>query len=68
MIQVKEDAISAPEIFQHRMHEGLAGVEVVTDDFVVVGRGETTEDAIQDHDTNLGTLLQRCGEKGVKLK
>ena len=32
-----------------------------------MGRRETTNDAIQDHDTNLGALLQRCVEKGVKL-
>ena len=32
---------SAPEIFQRKMHElieGLIGVEVIADDFVVVGR------------------------------
>ena len=37
---------SAPEIFQRRMHElieGLMGVEVVADDFVVVGRGHTED-------------------------
>ena len=31
---------SAPEVFQHKMHEsikGLRGVEVIADDFVVVG-------------------------------
>jgi hypothetical protein len=35
---------SAPEVFQRRMHElieGVQGVEVVTDDFVTVGFGET---------------------------
>ena len=61
---------SAPEIFQRRMHElieGLSGVEVVADDFVVVGRGETTDDAMKDHDANLEALLQRCAEKGIKL-
>ena len=33
---------SAPEIFQRRMHqliEGLTGIEVIADDFAVVGRG-----------------------------
>ena len=37
---------SAPEVFQHRMHElieGLEGVEVVAGDFVVVRFGETLE-------------------------
>lgn len=61
---------SAPEIFQRQMHEmieGLQGVEVVADDFVVVGRGETTNKARKDHDMNLEALLQRCAEKRVKL-
>ena len=61
---------SAPEIFQRRMHElieGLIGVEVVADDFVVVGRGQTEESAIHDHDKNLEALLLRCEERGVRL-
>ena len=44
---------SAPEIFQRKMHElieGMPHVEVVADDFVVVGYGETHEEATQDHD------------------
>ena len=47
---------SAPEIFRQRMHElieGLQGVEVVADNFVVVGQGDTIEDASRDHDNNL---------------
>ena len=35
---------SAPEVFQRKMHElieGLRGVEVIADDFVVVGYGES---------------------------
>ena len=61
---------SAPEVFQRRMHEvieGLAGVEVIADDFVVVGCGDTTQGAIEDHDKNLTALLQRCEERGLKL-
>jgi len=61
---------SAPEVFQRKMHElieGLYGVEVVADDFVAIGRGDTIEDASIDHDHNLGTLLRRCHERGVKL-
>ena len=61
---------SAPEVFQRRMHqliEGLRGVEVVADDFVVVGSGDTQESAVKDHDLNLERFLQRCATKGVKL-
>ena len=55
----------APEVFQRRMHEvieGLEGVEVVADDFVTVGFGDTEEEAIANHDQNLEAFLQRCEE------
>ena len=61
---------SAPEVFQRRIHElieGLRGVEVVADDFVVVGFGDTVQAATRDHDSNLEAFLHRCAEKGVKL-
>ena len=61
---------SAPEVFQRRMHElieGLQGVEVVADDFVTVGCGETMEAALKDHDKNLEAFLQRCENAGIKL-
>ena len=51
----------------HQLIEGLQGVKVIADDFVVVGRGETMEDAICDHDRNLGGLLERYEMKGVRL-
>ena len=58
---------SAPEVFQRRMCEtveGLRGVEVVADDLVVVGFGDTDEEAA---DQNLDTILQCCKEKNIKL-
>ena len=61
---------SAPEVFQRRIHElieGLQGVEVVADDFVVVGFGDTVQEATRDHDRNLEAFLHRCAAKGVKL-
>ena len=51
---------SAPEVFQHKMHElieGLRGVEVIADDSVVVGYGESWQSAIKDHDRNLLSFL-----------
>ena len=47
---------SAPEVFQKKMHElieGLHGIEVVADDFVVVGYGNTVDEANVDHDKRL---------------
>ena len=61
---------SAPEVFQRRMHkliEGLEGVEVVADDFVVIGFGDTMEEAAASHDKNLEGLVNRCEQHDVKL-
>ena len=61
---------SAPEVFQRKMHElieGLSGIEVIADDFIVVGCGDTLEQATLDHDTNLATFLERCEERHLKL-
>ena len=60
----------APEIFQHRQHEllsGLTGVEVMADDLLVYGKGNTTEEAVKDHNINLNNLLNRLLEKGSRL-
>ncbi len=51
----------APEVFQRKMHElieGLMGIEVIADDFVVVGCGSSMDAAIQDHDKNLLQFLE----------
>ena len=61
---------SAPEVFQRRMHqliEGLSGIEIVADDFIVIGCGNTVEEANSDHDRALISFLERCKEQGVKL-
>ena len=61
---------SALEVFQRKTHElieGLRGVEVIADDFVVIGYGESWQSAIKDHDRNLLSFLQRCDERGVRL-
>ena len=61
---------SAPEVFQQKMHElieGLKGVEVVTDDFVVVGFGETEEEAAKDHDHSMDAFISRCQERNIRL-
>ena len=60
----------APEVFQRKMHElieGLAGVEVIADDFAVVGCGSDMESAIQDHEQNLLKFLERCEKRNIRL-
>ena len=61
---------SAPEVFQRKMYEvieGLHGVEVIADDFLVVGFGDTEEQSTEDHDTNLEAFLERCIERDIRL-
>jgi len=61
---------SAPEIFQRTMHqliEGLNGVEVIADDFIILGVGDTMDGAMKNHDENLHAFLGRCKETGLHL-
>ena len=61
---------SAPEVFQRKMHElieGMSNVEVVADDFVVVGYGQTHEEATRDHDATLKAFPERCEAHRLKL-
>ena len=42
-------------------------MEVVADDFMVVGYGDNGEQASQSHDANLEAFLQRCEERRIHL-
>lgn len=58
------------EIFQKRLHHAigdLKGVICVADDIVVVGCGETEEEANLDHMNNLKFLMDRCKKCSIKL-
>ena len=58
------------EIWQRMMHElirGLDGVEVIADDFVIFGRGDTYPEAERDHDCNLEAFLNRARERNLRL-
>ena len=61
---------SAPEVWQRRMREhieGLKGVEVIADDFVIVGYGNIPAEWQSDHDQNVHAFLNRCRERNLKL-
>ena len=61
---------SSPEEYQRRQDqalEGLRGVHPVADDILIVGKGDTTEEAIADHNENMRNLMKRCQEKNLKL-
>ena len=61
----------APEEYQKRQKqalEGLHGIQVIADDILVAGYGNTVEEATADHDKNLESLLQRCREVEFEIK
>ena len=47
--------------------EGLRGVHPAADDILIVGKGDTTEEAIADHNENMRNLMRRFQEKNLKL-
>ena len=61
---------STPEVWQQRMNQivvGLQSVEVIADNFLVCGIGNTIEEALANYDLNLRAFLNRAREKGLKL-
>ena len=45
----------------------MKGIEPIADDILVVGCGDTEEEAVQDHDANLIALMERCREVKLRL-
>ncbi|CAB4031928.1 Hypothetical predicted protein [Paramuricea clavata] len=61
---------TAPEEFECKLQEKLSdlrGVEVLRDDMLVMGYGDTQEEAERNHDENLKGLLDRAREVNLKL-
>ena len=60
---------SAPEEFQLRMHEALEGLQdvyCIADDILVVGQGETRDEANRQHDLDFFALMKRAQEWDLK--
>ena len=60
----------APEEFQRRQHEiveDLPGVEVIADDYLIYGCGDTDQEAEEDHDRNLIRFLEKARRINLKL-
>lgn len=60
----------APEVYHRKQHEllaGLEGVEPIGDDILVVGWGDSEEEAGRDHDAKLIALLDRCRQVKLRL-
>ena len=47
--------------------EGLKGTEVIHDDFLTVGCGDTDDEVEADHNKNLKAFLERAREHNVRL-
>jgi hypothetical protein len=45
----------------------LKGIEPIADDILVVGCGDTEEEAVHDHDANLIALMDRCRKVMLSL-
>ena len=60
---------NALEEFECRLQELLAAldrVEIITDDFLVVGYGDTLAEAEENHDANFKKLLERARAVTIK--
>ena len=61
---------SAPEEFQRRIQEaldGLNGIANIADDILCFGLGDTWDEAEAEHDRHLLALLERAGQRNLKL-
>ena len=47
--------------------EGLQGIDVIADNFLVCGYGDMVDEAVTDHHQNLTAFLQRCLELNLTL-
>ena len=60
----------APEELESDLQEKLSdleGVEVIRDDIIVMGFGETQEQPVKNHDENLIKLLERTRKANLRL-
>ena len=60
----------APEEFERNLQEKLGdleGVAVIRDGIIVMGFGETQEQAVHNHDENLLKLLERARKVNLRL-
>ena len=51
----------------NQLMEELTGTEVIHDDFLIAGCGDTDEEADEDHDKNLQAFLERARAHNLRL-
>ena len=62
--------VPSEEEYQRRMNEALVnldGVYVIVDDILVVGKGDSYEEAVADHDRKVILLFARLRPEPIKL-
>ena len=60
----------APEIFQRQLEvalENLPGINIIADDILIHGEGDSMVEAERDHDRCLVAFLKRCREQRIFL-
>ena len=60
----------APEVWQRTIHEfieGLQGIEVIADDFIIAGFDDIKEEAHKSLEQNERSFFTRCKEWNLKL-
>ena len=48
------------------MVEGMDGIKVIADDFLIFGCGNTQQEAIRDHDKILRRFLVKCEKQNLR--
>ncbi|UYV64550.1 K02A2.6-like [Cordylochernes scorpioides] len=61
---------TASEEYQRRLYEifqGLEGIEIIDDDILILGKGDSYEEALKDHDRNLENLFKTARQANLKF-
>ncbi|UYV68175.1 K02A2.6-like, partial [Cordylochernes scorpioides] len=61
---------TASEEYQRRLYEifqGLEGIEIIADDILILGKGDSYEEALKDHDRNLENLFKTARQANLKF-
>ncbi|UYV68177.1 K02A2.6-like, partial [Cordylochernes scorpioides] len=61
---------TASEEYQRRLYEifqGLEGIEIIADDILILGKGDSYEEALKDHDRNLENLFKTARQANSKF-
>ena len=52
----------------HQSFEDLPGIFTIAGDNLITCRGNTLQEAAENHDRNLAKVLDHCSDENIKLK